>query len=105
MGDYESESTSDYDQYEDEEQAAHQNFLQRKTKNPADLAGAASGGGDDCCAHVVSPLVFFAVLAALAIVTYFLRQAITMNLGRRRKKRNFVEQYSMKNLLYVVAGN
>jgi|FrelakmetLWP11LW_1041352.scaffolds.fasta_scaffold14347_1 hypothetical protein len=106
MGDYESESSSDYDQYEDEEQGVGNHYIQRKTKIPKDLAGAASGDGEPCCAHVVSPLVFFTVLAALAIVTYFLRQAITMNLGRRRRKRSSDVQHSpTKNLLYVVAGN
>jgi hypothetical protein len=97
MGDYESESSSDYDQYEDEEQGVGNHYIQRKTKIPKDLAGAASGDGEPCCAHVVSPLVFFTVLAALAI---------TMNLGRRRRKRSSDVQHSpTKNLLYVVAGN
>ncbi len=95
-------SDTSYDQYEDEEQSNYQqHFVQRRKKPGSDLAGASSGGGEPCCAHVVSPLVFFAILAGLAIVTYFLRQAITMNLGRKRRKRS---SFSAANLLFVLTG-
>lgn len=95
-------SDTSYDQYEDEEHGNNQQHFIRRRKKPGDLAGAASGGGEPCCAHVVSPLVFFAILAGLAIVTYFLRQAITMNLGRKRRKRG---SFPVANLLFVLTGN
>ena len=96
-------SDTSYDQYEDEEHGNNQqHFIQRRKKPGGDLAGAASGGGEPCCAHVVSPLVFFAILAGLAIVTYFLRQAITKNLGRKRRKRS---SFSAANLMFVLTGN
>ena len=52
-----------------------------------DLAVAASGGGDDCCPHVVDPLLFVGALAGVAIATYFIRQAITMNIMRRKRRK------------------
>jgi hypothetical protein len=101
MGEYDSE---EYSQYEDEEQGSNQeHYVQRRKKNPFDLAGAASGDGD-CCAHVVSPYVFLATLVGLAIATYFLRQAITMNLGRKRRKRSFVSSSLSRTLALVYTG-
>ena len=61
---------------------------QRRSDGPhgyGDQAIAASGGGD-CCPHVVDPLLFTSVLAAVPIVTFFIRQAITMNIMGRRKR-------------------
>lgn len=88
MGDYDESGSDDYSaHYDDDDSGGNQeHHIQRKKKNPFDLAGAASGDGDDCCAHVVSPYVFLATLVGLAIATYFIRQAITMNLGKRKKR-------------------
>jgi hypothetical protein len=52
----------------------------------SDLVAAASGGGD-CCPHVVDPLLFAAILAGIAIIGFYLHQQITMNLRKRRKRR------------------
>ena len=100
MDEYDHENT-DYDQYEDEENGSQNHYIQRRKKTPSDLAGAASGGGE-CCAHVVSPLVFLATFAGLAIATFFLRMAITKKLGKRRRRRSEV-MYS-KGLMYILTG-
>ncbi len=98
------ENGGDYNHYDggndsDDYYVSNNRLIHRNNK---DLAIAASGGGDQCCAHVVSSKVFLAVLAGLAIATYFIRQAITMNLGRRRRKRqvNNMEKY----FLFIAAG-
>ena len=102
MDEYENENT-EYDQYEDDtNQGSQQHYIQRRRKTPDDLAGAASGGGGECCAHVVSPLVFLATLAGLAIATFFLRMAITMNLRRKRRRRSVMK--SSKSLMYILTG-
>ncbi len=59
-----------------------------------DLVAAASGGGD-CCPHVVDPLLFTAALVAIPVAVFYLNQQITMNLGRkRRRKRNLQSEIS-----------
>ena len=109
MGDYDdSGSNDDYsNHYEDGDESSNQvqNYVQRRKKNPfKDLFGAASGEGD-CCAHVVSPYVFLATLAGLAIATYFIRQAITMKLGKRRK-RSLIRDgfYLSRGPMLILAG-
>ena len=53
-----------------------------------DLYAAASGGGD-CCPPVVDQYTWLALIAGIALATYFLRIAITTNImaGRKRRKR------------------
>jgi hypothetical protein len=44
-------------------------------------------GGGDCCPHVVDPLALCLFLAGIAIVAFYLNMQITMNLGRKRRRR------------------
>ena len=55
-------------------------------RSGGDLVAAASGGGD-CCPHVVDSSLFILTLAATAVVTYLIWQQITMNLGRRKRRK------------------
>ena len=74
----------EYDYYNNQHQGSN------SAKNPrrSDLVAAASAGGD-CCPHVVDPIFYFGILAGIAVAVYYINQAITMNLRRRkRRKRN-----------------
>ena len=52
-----------------------------------DLYGAASSGGG-CCPPVVDQYTWLALIAGIALATYFLRIAVTTNImGRKRRKR------------------
>ena len=59
---------------------------QYDNRRTSDLVAAASGGGD-CCPHVVDPTFFTLTMAALAVAVYLLNQAITMNIGGRKRRR------------------
>ena len=105
MSEYDEEGASDdySNHYDDEETSNQEHYVQRRKKNPFDLAGAASGDGD-CCAHVVSPYVFLATLAGLAIATYFIRQAITMKLGKRRRRSLIGTDLLTRTSNLIIAG-
>ena len=52
------------------------------------LVGSQDGYHDDfCCPPVVDSSTWLGVIGGIAVVTFFLRQSITMNLGKRRRKR------------------
>ena len=52
--------------------------------------GSYSSGGGDCCPLVVDPLTYAALLAFLALATYFFNVLIAMSmLMKKRKKRGF----------------
>ena len=51
------------------------------------LVAAASGGDDFCCPPVVDSSTWLTLVGGMAIVTYFLRLQITMDLGRKRRRR------------------
>ena len=59
-------------------------------------SGGYSHGGyfDDCCPPVVDNLTFIALMSFLALGTYFLRIRITMDLGRRKKRRRSISRKS-----------
>ena len=51
------------------------------------LFGSESGGyGDDCCPPVVDPYTWLALIGAIALATYFLRVAIVVKFGRRKRR-------------------
>ncbi len=53
-----------------------------------DQVGAHGGHGHrKCCPHVVDPLGFVALLAAIPVVTFFLNMQITMFIGKKKRKR------------------
>ncbi len=51
-----------------------------------DEAAYSGGGGESCCPLVVDPITLLALLALIALGTYFLNIIITMKLGRRRRR-------------------
>ena len=55
-------------------------------RSGGDLVAAASGGGD-CCPHVVDSSLFALTFLAIPVVTYLIWQQITMNLGRRKRRK------------------
>ena len=83
-------SVETYDDYYD---YGHENDYKAKPKHNhrhRDLVKSGSGSyGRDCCPHVVDPLLFTAILAGIAVVTFLLNQSITMNImGRRKRSQN-----------------
>ena len=44
-----------------------------------------SGYGDKCCPPVVDPYTWLALIGGIALATFFLQQAIVMNIGRKKR--------------------
>ena len=62
--------------------------LEKSSKSEGNYGAYMSGHGKvECCPLVVKPLVLLAILAALAAATAFLNVLITMNLGRRKRRK------------------
>ena len=62
-------------------------------------------GYDDCCPLVFDPLTYVALMSFIALATYFLWVAVTMNImGRKRKKRSESDQIFEEILDELFAG-
>ena len=58
-------------------------------KRTIQLHGAqTSGYGEQCCPPVIDPYTWLALVGGIALATYFLREAIVMNIMMNRKKRS-----------------
>ena len=67
--------------------------------------GYSHGGYDDCCPLVFDPLTYTALMSFIALATYFLWVAVTMNImGRKRKKRSESDQIFEEILDELFAG-
>ena len=78
---------------------SHENILQSLESNSSNsdtdsetearsLFGAASSGyGDKCCPPVVDPYTWLALIAGIALATYFLRITITTTLKRKKRRK------------------
>ena len=67
--------------------------MQTMNKNSTNIgrsiSGSFSGSGSDCCPPVVDQYTWIALLAGIALATYFLRITITttMFMSKKRRKR------------------
>ena len=67
--------------------------------------GGYSHGYDDCCPLVFDPLTYVALMSFIALATYFLWVAVTMNIMmRKRKKRSESDQIFEEILDELFAG-
>ena len=74
-----------------------------------DYSGYDYGGYDTihksgCCEQVIDNYSFLALMIFIGLATYFLQVAITMNLGRR-KKRSAAKSGMQNNLLDIIINS
>ena len=74
-----------------------------------DHSGYNYGGYDtihksECCEQVIDNYSFLALMIFIGLATYFLQVAITMNLGRR-KKRSATKSGMQNNLLDIIINS
>ena len=74
-----------------------------------DHSGYNYGGYDtihksECCEQVIDNYSFLALMIFIGLATYFLQVAITMNLGRR-KKRSAAKSGMQNNLLDIIINS
>ena len=94
---YNSDTEQNYDSPQYEYNYDYQNTQNQGTrstkKSPnrkSDQVAAFSSGGGDCCPHVVDPIFYFAILAGIGVAVYYINEAITMNLRRRKRRKRSV---------------
>ena len=56
-------------------------------------ASHSGGYGDDCCPPVVDPYTWLALIAGIALATYFLRVVIIVKMPPGRRKRDIGQMY------------
>ena len=75
----------------------------RALSDLVDLTGSYSSGyGDKCCPPVVDPYTWLALIAGIALATFFLQMAIVNNIPPGRKKRSYAEggeEEDMQNMI------
>lgn len=81
--DYHYRDNVDHHDYDDDRSRRYYGHEQRWDSQ----AAYSHGYGKKCCPHVVDPVAFTALLAAIPLVTVFLNMQILDNIGRKRKRR------------------
>ena len=70
-----------------------------------DHHGSFSSGGGDCCPLVVDPLTYAALLAFLALATYFFNVLIAMSMLMKKRKKRDVDILVEKGKIIIVCIN
>ena len=64
--------------------------------------GSYSSGGGDCCPLVVDPLTYAALLAFLALATYFFNVLIAMSMLMKKRKKRGIDILIEKGKIIIV---
>ena len=72
--------------------------------SPGGLVASASDDHDFCCPPVVDSSTWLGVVGGIAVVTFFLRQQITMQ-GKRRRRREVHDNEDIRGNNYAKNGN
>ena len=83
----------------------HDSLANSTTSQARRMYGEASSGyGDSCCPPVVDPYTWLALIAGIALATYFLRITITTTLKRKKRRKREGEE-EIEDIQNILHGN